>query len=601
MAKVIEIAGREKRRLVGAAVGRNFFKTLTEPLTNSDSILKKHSGSPHAAGLVEECLKLQPGDILNTADLKNRIAKVKQKKIKVEIFTTGKKSRVCRVVDAGSGMSRDDIETKFAKYAAAKAKGESTRSLFGRGALDVLLYHEDAVIFSVAAGILARCDFFWDKNNEPTRDAKNLGPATKKLLQSHDLPEGILHHGTVVQFRLREGTHIPVEEQIISKISSFYMLRLIAADPNTEVEIVRKRADGTRSDTLKYDFPLGVVVARSNDQVDLEELGKLPIDILVARSDVPLESDAVNIERRENGLLFVDENDAVLDLTLLPEYDKNPYLKHLYGIVRITGLRSILEAKLEADEAEAVLTTTRDGFDIKNPVTQRIFSLVEQHVKPIYEAEEKSQKKGSATRSEKLGQRLSEALKAINQFNADETEEEGDEAGPKPLSQDAIFFSVEDVRLYVGATRRVSVFVNLEKVPNGEVVLFEGNRTEFKLEPDSGTVKYRKNQTHQRFGLLVTCAVKNLKGNITALTLDKNGKEVSATLRILGVDDQPVFVPPDDIAFSAFRYSGDPNKKNNATLLVNLNAFQKLPEISFKLDDIVGNVVIADDMCAAVE
>jgi hypothetical protein len=591
MPKVVEIAGREKRRLVNAAVGRNFFKTITEPVTNSDSILKKHAGVPSASGLIAECLKLQPGDVLNTAEIKGRIPKTKAKKICIEIFSTGKKARICRIVDAGSGMGRDEIETKFVKYAAAKAKGENTRSLFGRGLSDVLFYHDDAKMFSVAAGVLSRCDFYW-KNGDMEIDAKSSGSATKKLLLSYDLPQEILHHGTVVEFRLKEGTHIPVEEQIISKISSFYMLRLIAADPNTEVEIIRKRADGTHIDTLKYDFPLGIVVARNDDELDLKDLGKLPVNIVVARSDVALESDAVNIERRENGLLFVDENDAVLDLTLLPEFDKNPYLKHLYGIVRIVGLRSVLEAKLEGEEAEAVLTTTRDGFDVKSEITRQIFALVERHVKPIYEAEEKSQKKGSAARSEKLGQRLTEALKAINQFNADETDEEGDESGPKPLSKDAIFFSVEDVRLYVGVTRRVSVFVNLEKVPDGEVVLFEGDRTEFKLEPDSGTVKGRKNQTHQRFSLFVTCAVKNLKGYITALTLDKSGKEVSAKLRILGVDDQPVFVPPDDIAFSAFRYSGDPNRHNNATLLVNLKAFHKLPEITFKLEDVVGNVVL---------
>lgn len=594
MAKVVEIAGREKRRLVGAAVGRHFLKTLTEPLTNSDSILKKHAGLSHSSGLVSECLKLQPGDIFNTADIKGRISKTKLKKIRVEIFTTGKKSRICRVIDAGSGMSRDEIEQKFAKYAAAKAKGENTRSLFGRGALDVLFYHEEAKIFSVTAGMLSRCDFYW-KNNDMVIDAKSLGSATKKLLQSNDLPEEILHHGTVVEFRLKEGTHIPVEEQIISKISSFYMLRLIAADPNTEVEIVRKRADGTHTDKLKYDFPMGVVIGRSDDDLDLKNLGRLPISILVARSDVTLESDAVNIERRENGLLFVDENDAVLDLTLLPEFDKNPYLKHLYGIVRIVGLRAILEAKLEDEEAEAVLTTTRDGFDVRNEITKQIFAVVERHVRPIYDAEEKSQRKGSATRSEKLGQRLAEALKAINQFNADETDEEGDESGTKPLSKEAIFFSVEDVRLYVGVTRRISVFVNLDKVPNGEVVLFEGDRTEFKLEPDSATVKGRKNQTHQRFSLFINCAVKNLKGEITALTLDKNGKEVSAKLRVLGVDDQPVFVPPEDIAFTAFRYSGDPNRQNNATLVVNLNAFQKLPEVTFKLEDVVGNVVLSGE------
>src|SRR5262249_2020057 len=144
-----------------------------------------------------------------------------------------------------------------------------------------------------------------------------------------------------------------------------------------KVVVERKRADGDHSDALTYDFPIGSVVGRFDDTLDLGKLGKLPVSILVARSDVALENDPVNIDRRENGLLFVDENDAVLDLTLLPEYDRSPYLKHIYGIVRISGMRVVLEAKLEDEEAEAVLTATRDGFDHKNEITQKLFSLVE--------------------------------------------------------------------------------------------------------------------------------------------------------------------------------------------------------------------------------
>ena len=51
--KKIDLASREMKRLVNLAVGRNFLKTVTEPLTNADSILKVKAGGSHAAGLVE--------------------------------------------------------------------------------------------------------------------------------------------------------------------------------------------------------------------------------------------------------------------------------------------------------------------------------------------------------------------------------------------------------------------------------------------------------------------------------------------------------------------------------------------------------------------
>src|SRR5437899_4876750 len=144
--KVIKVAAREKRRMVNAAVGKNFFKTVTEPLTNSDSILKKQVGVPHAAGLIDELLKLKRDQRVDTSDLKAGIPKQKKRQIIVEITTAGANARMCRVVDAGLGMTETELETKFGSYAEAKAKGEKTRSLFGRGALDVLLYHDESVI-----------------------------------------------------------------------------------------------------------------------------------------------------------------------------------------------------------------------------------------------------------------------------------------------------------------------------------------------------------------------------------------------------------------------------------------------------------------------
>lgn len=591
--KKIEWAAREKKRSVYSAVGRNFLKTLTEPLTNADSILKRKAGVPHAAGLVDEMLTLKIGDRLNTAELKARIPKQAKRVIRVELSTAGKEARLCRVIDCGLGMSSKELDEKFGTYASAKAKGQKTRSLFGRGALDVLLYHEGSVIYSVQDGFLSRCQIYWEKGpgGDSIYDVDALGPSTKKTLDKYDLPPEILNGGTVVEFRLKEGTSIPLEEQIISKVSSFYMLRLIASDPNTQVTIKRLRADGEHSDPLKYDFPIGTVICRVDDAVDMGALGRLTVNLLVARSDVPLENDPVNIERRENGLLFIDDNDAVLDITLLPDYDKNPYLKHIFGIVRLNGMRDVLEAKLEDDNAEAVLTATRDGFDRKSDVTQKLFAAIERHVKEVYAKEEKQQRKGSASRSERLDQRVKDALKLLNQFNADETDEDGT-GGPGPTRTEPIYFSVDSTRLYAGTPKRVFLYVNLDKVKPGEIVLFGSDNSEIKIEPDSETVgPGRKNQTHQRIELSINCDIKGQKGTITALSLDKEGKEVRDDLRILGVDDPPLFEAPQDIAFTAFRYAGDPNRpNNNAILLVNLTAFTGFPQISFWLEETVGNV-----------
>ena len=71
--QVITVAPREKRRLVHAAVGKSFLKTVTEPITNSDSILKTQAGVAHGAGLVNELLKLKRDERVDTSELKHRL------------------------------------------------------------------------------------------------------------------------------------------------------------------------------------------------------------------------------------------------------------------------------------------------------------------------------------------------------------------------------------------------------------------------------------------------------------------------------------------------------------------------------------------------
>ena len=180
-------------------------------------------------------------------------------------------------------------------------------------------------------------------------DTKELGQATKKLLETHGLPSEILHHGTVVQFALKDGTHVPVEEQIISKIQQFLHAETHCSRSEYRGRNRKTRSDGKHSDVLRYDFPLGVVLGRFDDSLDLGELGKLPVTFSLLDLTCRWKP-TQNIQRRENGLLFVDDNDAVLDLTLLPPDDRSPYLKHIFG-VRISGFRAVLETKLEAEDA----------------------------------------------------------------------------------------------------------------------------------------------------------------------------------------------------------------------------------------------------------
>ncbi len=209
------------------------------------------------------------------------------------------------------------------------------------------------------------------------------------------------------------------------------------------VLVRRFRTGGWLEERLSYDFDLGTVLLRSTDQFQHPRVGKIPVDILLARSDRRMPYDPFNYERRENGLLFVDDDDAVLDLTLLPEYDENPLLSRLYGIVRLTGIRAPLEALLEARYPEAVLTETRDGLDSRNEITATCSSSSNATLKPIYDSEEKRERKGTGNRSATLDKMLKNALQELNKFHKDETDE-GTGVTPTKPTRPSLLYSTSD-------------------------------------------------------------------------------------------------------------------------------------------------------------
>lgn len=262
--------------------------------------------------------------------------------------------------------------------------------------------------------------------------------------------------------------------------------------------------------------------------------------------------------------------------------------------MRVTGLRAILEEYLEDDDPVAVLTETREGFNPKHDVTKRLFELVEKHVRPIYEREIQRRKKGDGKRSENLAKKVRNALKALNHFNSEETEDSGSGVKKRQPKSDPVFFSQDTITLHTGVPRRITLYVDLGKVKKGEIVLFETDNAHLTVNPDAHAVRTREGQTHDHIDVMIQSGTKDTTGTITALTLDRGGKELRATAKVAGVIDPPIPQPPTDIAFSAHTYSGQPNRENNAFLLVNMKAFTGMPEISFSIERRVGSVFFDD-------
>src|ERR1043166_4638098 len=126
------------------------------------------------------------------------------------------------------------------------------------------------------------------------------------------------------------------------------MMRLIASDPNIALVLRQHRAAGLTEQPIEYDFPVGPVVESFSRTFDPSKSGlkggSLKGDFLVVRSDSERGLRGLGLDRdgRENGMLIVDDLDAVYDLTFAdPDYEKADFLSRIYGVVRVNGLRKV--------------------------------------------------------------------------------------------------------------------------------------------------------------------------------------------------------------------------------------------------------------------
>jgi hypothetical protein len=163
-------------------------------------------------------------------------------------------------------------------------------------------------------------------------------------------------------------------------------------------------------------------------------------------------------EQRANGLLIVDDADAVLDLTLLPEYERAPYLANVFGIVRVKNMRKTIEWFLNNGK-DSPLTTTRDGFDTKHELTKLLFAELEKQLGPVYRREEERFNKGFEAVPTAVRQRISDALKELNRLLrevAGDGEQGGGDGVPDPALP--LQFFPRKTRLFVGKPRRVDFY-----------------------------------------------------------------------------------------------------------------------------------------------
>jgi hypothetical protein len=604
----IELAAREWGRQF-ANVVRSFAKTVTEAVTNSDTSYKRKLGLPHSSGLVTEILNCGKGTRLDSAALRSQLPKAQKREIQIHLYTAKgyeRPPRSCDIVDFAEGLNFSEVEAAFRLFAADKSavsKGRPGRSLFGRGISDVLFGHKQGELFSYKDNVLTSAKFEFDpKLGKPRVAGATVQNPTKRQLADIHLKPG--ENGTCIRFLLSDDCPIPDEGTAIPLLSRFYMLRLINSDPGVSVRAFRYRAGGAvHEDTLDYDFPVGDVVGKFSLDIKIpEELTKkafppLQVEGIVCRADVesPLKG-RESRDARENGLLFVDEKDAVLDLTFLPDFEGAPYLNKIFGVVRLSGIRSILEHYLNQGK-ESPLTTTRDGFEPRHEFTQFLFGALKKHLEPIYRKEEERQKKSetqdlSASATKRLNDAMRQLNKYLNDLLGSGEDGTGNGGEPKDLP---IQFVPATTKIVVGQPRFVALLIREADAKPRGMIMVDSSNEKIEVSPSSLTTdKGNKIKEFLGYRICITSDTLHEKALVTVVAEGKDGT-LECQLEVTDVVAAPMVEPPLEMEFRPAESMGQPNKKHYAVLYVNLAAIPLGRKIEVSVVKSQGGIGLLDE------
>ncbi len=603
---LVEMSSREWDRTFYTGVVKSLCKTITEPITNSDTSYKRSTGLGMDSGLVNKAFEFKKGTKFDLSQQKKSLTNQSpRREIEIRLYTAQGHDRDVRtfeIVDFAEGLTLPEVEKAFHEYAADKSdvsKFNPGRSLFGRGVSDVLFGHKSGVFASYKDGIFTKAEFGKNSKGKPCININSGDKPSNKELKEFHMVKG--KNGTCVRVILHDDCRIPDEGTIIQLFSQFYMLRLINADPNVAIKVIRYRArKQILIDFLDYDFPIGNVLENFsfsiNDPIPGVNLPSLEIQGIVCRTESKIGLPGREAgEQRANGLLIVDEKDAVLDQTLLPQFEYVTYLRGIFGIIRIKNIRSVIENFLNSGK-ESPLTVSREGFDIKNEFTKLLFDRLTQKLEPVFKHEEEIFHKGDeVTISTESKRRMNDVLKVLNKFL--ENTGEGDGQGTEDVLNISkpFQFLPQKTRLIIGKTRLAKLFFKKELAKKEGEILFDTENPKISITPLSFNIKDGKSfGDFLSFDVTIKCDDLHESGTIRALG-EGVDKDHESHISIYDVISPPIISTPIEMEFRPDNSKGQPSRLNNLVLLVNSEIIPIGRKIKVYTEKVHGKIGLMDN------
>jgi len=585
-------AGRKWDRMFSEAVARSVAKTVTEPITNSWDSYKMAERLDASSGIVEALLKLNEGDSVDHDALMKSAPRRPSVPIRVLIATSktgsGFRKRECRVVDQATGMDADELRRCLELYGEEKsgqADGKPVRGLFGQGLSDVLFGHDDGRVISLKEGVLREVKVYRDDSRQPNADLVTQRKATQK--DRHDW--GITSDGTCVTVLLTRSCHVPDPESLYERLCSFYMLRLINADPACRVVLEQYRTGGkVLRQTLGYNLPPGKVIGKFSTSYQFEDYPPIRVDAIAVHASEPLRQGVgPGKEDREGGFLVVDETDTVYDLTCF-DFEKTPGLDHLYGVVRLSGAREVIRDLLDRRESKtAVVTDSRDGFDLRSDFGRGLWRAVYPQLKPIIEAEARLATEEVRV-SEETDRRVKRAFQELNELFKSETAADGG-IGPEEAEvhvSGLAFAPPGPLVLRAGIPRHVQLLAESEAFGGQTEIILDASNAEISVRPERLIMSdARRHKGRRTFPLQIIGGSIGVKGTIAALAEKRDGDLATCELAISGVLPPPVLVAPEEgMEFRPGIASAAPYRKGAIFLFLDVERIPLGSEVHVRMD-----------------
>jgi hypothetical protein len=315
------------------------------------------------------------------------------------------------VRDFAEGMGPGEALNKILGWGEAlsgHAEG-SARGFFGRGGKDALFEMAKGELITCKDNVITKLVFTEEHGERGVNEEESAARASRR--QAIGIPGG---NGTLASFDLPASARVPRFETVRETLSTLYPLRKVLSNPNRDIRL-KYRGESVQ---LQYMPPVGQIAAEGKVDVSTDA-GNMMLEYCI--SVAPNELDQAESDRREGGLLVMDEKDAVIDLSLY-HFNREPDAERIFGEVRVHGLRDAMRGD------ENIVTEERNGLNNNNKSAKKLIAAIEALVDPIVRKLRDEKRHTETDQSDKTRQKVTQLTTALNELAAKITGGKGDKA-----------------------------------------------------------------------------------------------------------------------------------------------------------------------------